>query len=121
MTPKRSKLFHTFPPFFDQRRSKTKNKFNVSAAPRFNQIRIPSQNDLCEFLLINLLHQRLMLFLTRLCSMNKAPRIPFPPQEFFAVKFSSKYKKRFSYKNIFVAISLNSILSSPIMALDIVQ
>ena len=56
--------------------------------------------------------------------MNKSqtpPLIPFPLQEFFAVKFSSKYKKRFSYKNIFVAISLNSILSSPIMALDIVH
>ena len=49
------------------------------------------------------------------------PLIPFPPQEFFAVKFSSKYKKKFSYQNIFVAISLNWILSSPIMALHIVH
>ena len=38
---------------------KNKTKFNVFAAPRLNQIKIPSKNDLCEFLLIKLLHQRL--------------------------------------------------------------
>ena len=40
---------------------KTKNKFKVFAASRFNQSTIPSQIVLCEFLLINLLHQRLIV------------------------------------------------------------
>ena len=37
---------------------KTENKFKVFAASRFHQGTIPSQIVLCEFLLINLLHQR---------------------------------------------------------------
>ena len=48
------------------------------------------------------------------------PRIPFPPQEFFAVYFSSKFILVF-LKNTFNAISLNSRSSSPIVAFDIVQ
>ena len=55
----------------------------------------------CEFLLINLLHQRLML-LIRLWSMNNS-------WNFLADSFLASWNW-FSGKNIFVAISLHSII-----------
>ena len=51
---------------------KTENKFKVFAASRFNQSTIPFQIVLCEFLLINLLHQRPIM-------LNGYPPPPPPP------------------------------------------
>ena len=49
------------------------------------------------------------------------PASRFRPRSFLRFSFLASIKKKFSYQNIFVAIPLNSILSSPIMALDIVK
>ena len=49
-------------PSFRSMTLKNKNKFKVFAAPRLNQITIPSQIVLCKFPLINSRHQRLTLF-----------------------------------------------------------
>ena len=59
---------------------KTENKLKVFAASRFNQSTIPSKIVLCEFLLINLLHQRPIVLNEYPPSPPPHPRPPVQPQ-----------------------------------------